>query len=302
MTNTREEGILFSIVVPTYNRANIVGKTIESLQRQQYSNYEILIVDDGSTDNLEAAVRPYLNSQTFYLKKNNAERAAARNYGAVHAKGQYVNFFDSDDLAFTNHLSEAAEMIRSLKNPEWFHLGYSFASPEGILLKTAALHTEDTLNAKMCKGNLLSCNGVFVRKDILLQNKFNEDRALSASEDYELWCRLSARYPLYYSNVVTSQVIEHDMRSVLQMNSEKLLVRLELLVKYLREDKEVRKYFGNSFRKIEAEAYSYGALHLAQPAFKWKSIQYLLKTLYAYPLFIQKRRFYAILRNILIKW
>ena len=88
--------ILFSIIVPTYNRAKLVAKTLKTLQGQLYDNYEIIVIDDGSTDDTESVVQAFSDSKIIYIKKNNGERAAARNFGATVAKGTYINFFDSE--------------------------------------------------------------------------------------------------------------------------------------------------------------------------------------------------------------
>jgi hypothetical protein len=155
----------------------------------------------------------------------------------------------------------------------------------------------------MSNGNCLSCNGVFVRKDIILANPFNEERALSASEDYELWVRLAARYPLYYSNTITSIVIDHEMRSVRVMNGEKLIQRLQLLISSLEKDEVVTSFYGNDFKKIKGDSYSYIALHLANStAYKKMSFEYLLKSLKTNKGILKNKRFYAILKNLLIKW
>lgn len=292
-----------TVVVPSYNRAGLIAKTLQSLQQQDYDNYEIIVVDDGSTDDTEAVVKAIAGPRTSYIKKNNAERAAARNFGAARANGDYVNFFDSDDIALPGHLSEAAKLISQKQAPEWFHLGYAWATPEDTVFRYVDNFTGDTLNPILTQGNRLSCNGVFVRKDIIQQHRFNEDRALSASEDYELWCRLAARFPLYYSNTVTSWVVDHESRSVRKINGEKLIQRLQLLVSYLQQDTEVMAFFGNNFKKIKMDSHSYIALHLAeQPAFKAKSIQYLLKALGDDPSLLANRRFYAVIKNILLKW
>lgn len=292
-----------SIVVPSYNRADLIAKTIKSLQQQEYDNYEIIVVDDGSIDNTEEVVKSVADHRTTYIRKTNAERAAARNFGARMAKGEYVNFFDSDDIALTNHIKEAAKVIQSKNNPQWFHLGFSWATPEGKIFKEVNNYSGETLNSIMADGNPLSCNGVFVRKDIIIDMPFNEDRALSASEDYELWVRLAARYPLYYSNTITSWVVDHEMRSVRRINGEKLIQRLELLIQYLQKDTKTLEYFGNSFKKIKADSYSYIALHLAETkAYKFKSARYLLNSFRTHPGIIKNRRFYAIIKNLLIKW
>lgn len=291
------------MVVPSYNRADLIAKTLKTLQNQQYENYEIIVVDDGSTDHTEKVVKEVADARTTYIKTANAERAAARNFGARMAKGEYVNFFDSDDLALPNHLSEAASVIQKYQQPEWFHLAYAWATPEEKVFRDVNQNEGKTLNNQLTNGNILSCNGVFVRKDVIVENPFNEDRALSASEDYELWLRLAARYPLYYSNTITSWVVDHEMRSVRRINGEKLIKRLQLLLYHLKQDQRVLLYFGSQFKKIEADSYSYIALHLAdQSQFKLKSSRFLLESLVTYPGMLTSKRFYATIKNLLIKW
>jgi glycosyltransferase involved in cell wall biosynthesis len=294
---------LFSIVVPTYNRADLIAKTIQSLTIQSHTDYEIIIIDDGSTDDTAEVLRPFLSEKVSYHKKNNGERAAARNYGAAMARGRYVNFFDSDDIALPNHIAVASDMAKQHADPEWFHLGYEWADPDGTVFKKVNSFRGETLNKQMSQGNPLSCNGVFIRRDIILQNPFNENRELSASEDYELWCRLAARFPLYYSNEITSRVVDHEMRSVRTINGDKLIRRLELLIENLSADAQVISYFGKAFRTIKMDSNSYIALHLANvPKYKMKSVFYLFKALCNSSQLLRTKRLYATVKNIIIKW
>jgi len=293
----------FTIVVPTYNRAHLIEKTIASLLAQSYQHFEVIVVDDGSTDNTESVVQNISNPKLTYRKKVNAERAAARNFGAKQAKGNYVNFFDSDDIALPNHLLAAANLLNNKGNMEWFHLGYAWAYPDGTVFKHVNSYRGETLNHYMNKGNPLSCNGVFIRKDIIQQFPFNEDRALSASEDYELWCRLTARFPLYYSNEITSLVIDHEARSVRTIHGDMLVKRLELFTAYLAKDEKTLQYYGSTFNQIKMDANSYIALHLAlDPKGKRKSIRYLGKAFSNSFSLLYTKRFYATLKHILIKW
>lgn len=292
-----------SVIIPCYNRSSMIEKTIKSLQEQTYTNYEIIVVDDGSTDNTEEVVKKLVDSKTSYVRKENGERAAARNYGARLAKGSYLNFFDSDDIALPNHLSEAARLISEKNNPEWLHLGYQWANEKGRVYKTENQFRGEFLNDLLADGNHLSCNGVIVRKDIFLKHPFNEDRALSASEDYELWLRLAARYPLYYSNVVTTIIIDHKSLAARKTSDETLIRRLKLLLHYLYQDETVVKKYEKDLHKIKMDAHSYIALYLAeQPAYKLKSLGYMAVALSNSLSFFLKRRFYATVKKLLFQW
>ncbi|MCB9032281.1 MAG: glycosyltransferase family 2 protein [Chitinophagales bacterium] len=292
-----------SIVVPTYNRAHLIADTIQSLIDINYINYEIIIVDDGSTDNTEDIIKPFLKENIHYFKKNNAERAAARNFGANKAKGEYINFFDSDDLALENHLLVANNLIVQKNHPEWFHLAYAWAETDKSIRNVVNNFKGETLNNIICNGNPLSCNGVFIRKDIILNQPFNETRSLSASEDYDLWLKLAARYPLYYSNEVTSLIIDHDARSVRVMDAQKIIDRLKIFTASVFADEKIKQSFSKQLNTIQMYADLYIAVHLATtPKYKLQSIKYLCKTVFTDIGVLKTKAFYATIKNILIKW
>lgn len=255
--------MFFSFVIPTYNRAALIGKTIRTLLNQSYQNFEVIVVDDGSTDNSEEVVTAFDPAKVSFHKIPNCERGAARNYGAKISKGDYINFFDSDDLAYPHHLQTALELIQKHNKPEAFHLHFDIQFPNGDVIRKPFSFTKPVNNLLLNNGNVLSCNGVFLRRDVALQFPFSENRVLSASEDYGLWLRLSSRFTILNSSTVTSSIVQHDMRSVITMNHQKLIARLNTLIAYLKEDNHFVEYAGGKMNKIEAECYSYIALHLA---------------------------------------
>ena len=133
--------LLFSIIIPTYNRAKFITKTINSFLKQKYQNFEIIIIDDGSTDETKKLINQFDDRRIKYYFQLNSERGIARNYGFSKSKGDYINFFDSDDLAYDNHLSSAFEILSS-KKLDIFHLGHhkiyndrivSINNPYGLL-------------------------------------------------------------------------------------------------------------------------------------------------------------------------
>ncbi|KXK29234.1 MAG: family 2 glycosyl transferase [Bacteroidetes bacterium OLB12] len=212
----------FSVIIPTYNRAGFIFKTIQSVLSQQFEDFEIIIVDDGSTDNTQEIVQAIHDARVSYFRKENAERAAARNFGVDKSKGAYINFLDSDDLLLPNHLSGAYEFIQA-NNPDVFHLGYVIEEASSGKVKLPKQVTN--INEQILRGNLLSCNGVFIRTQAARQNRFNETRALSSLEDWELWIRLAARFSFMHSNQITSRVINHDSRSVMSADREKIKMK-----------------------------------------------------------------------------
>ena len=290
---------LISLVIPTYNRATFIAKTVHSLLSQTYQNFEIIIVDDGSTDNTEEIVNSISDSRLSFYKKKNEERAAARNYGTKIAKGEYVNFFDSDDLAYQSHLETAVSFIGKNNFPEVFHLGYDIKDIDGNILRTPQnIHN---INKQIARGNLLSCNGVFIRKDIALANPFNQDRALSASEDYVLWIRLAAQFQFKHSVAITSTVIDHDARSVLTINPKQLIERKNLMLEYIFNDDFSKKVYHREKNRMESDAYSYIALHLALSNNNfWLTIKFIVKALLTNPKSLFSRRMLATIKHLLL--
>jgi len=291
---------LFSIIIPTYNRADFVTKTIESLLNQTYTNFEIIVVDDGSTDNTMEVVIAITDSRISYYKKENAERGAARNFGTKKAKGEYINFFDSDDLAYPNHLETALEVIKENHHPSIFALHYDIKDTNNQILRVGTPFKN--INSQLMHGNLLSCNGVFVKKEVALKHPFSEIRELSASEDYLLWLQLAARYPFSYSNQKTSIIIEHDTRSVISFNKKHADNRINYLYKSLTADSVFISKFGiKAIHQINAHMLSYFSLHAGLDGNKQDSYRYLKASLKKSILEIFSKRFLVILKLLVTK-
>lgn len=294
MTNN----VIFSIVIPTYNRARFIRKTIESVLVQTFQHFQIIVVDDGSTDDTEAVVHGIGNDKVSYFKKKNAERAAARNYGAKVSSGQYINFLDSDDILYPNHLQVAFDFLSANRGVEIFHLGYDVKDEHGAILRE--VNTIHSINRKILSGNILSCNGVFVKKECILRNQFNDDRLLSSLEDWELWIRMSARYPFLSSNVITSTVVQHDERSVMSADTSKVKLKVDRFVHYVLADEKNKLSFGSDLNKAVASAWTYAALHLIMAnENRMVVLHYLWKGINCYPREIFKKRFLVIVKKLI---
>src|SRR5882724_11938707 len=93
---------LFSVVIPTYNRAGLISRTLNSVLCQTYQDFEVIVVDDASTDDTEQILEPLIRTQKIrYIKHDqNYERAKSRNTGMENASGHFLTFLDSDDLMY----------------------------------------------------------------------------------------------------------------------------------------------------------------------------------------------------------
>lgn len=293
------EGILFSVIIPTYNRSEFLAKTIRSVLAQRYPRFELIIVNDGGNDATDVVVQSFDDPRIRYFRKENAERAAARNFGTRQATGDYVTFLDSDDLLIHTHLSTACTHILN-GHPSIFHLGYNVVDEEdNVIYRWKRL--ADPANHMLIEGNAFSCLGVFIERQVALKQFFNEDRDLSGSEDYELWLRLAARYPIRAFPEVTAKLVNHDSRSVVRFDPEKLRARIALLRHYLSEDLPFMKFYQGQLNKFHALLDLYMALHLVMlPDSKKLAYGILLDSFRKFQPVIFYKRFWVIVKKIFI--
>ncbi len=295
--------MFLSIVIPTYNRAHLIEHTLKSVLAQSCDDFEVIIIDDGSSDNTEEIVQPYLSEKVSYYRIQNSERGAARNRGTEYAKGDYVNWFDSDDEMLPNHVANARELASKHQYPEVLNLMYQIKdSVSGKITPVQAGYFGKEKQRKnfLIEGNYLACNPVIVRKDIALKNPFMEDRALSASEDYELWLRLLAKYPFHQSPEITSFLIQHDERSVNTMtNPDKLETRFLTFLKYIDDNSELKHFLGNDYPYFVMRNYLILAVDLAYNGHKRKGLFYLKKAFREHKSALKQRVFWATLKHLI---
>jgi len=284
----------FSIIIPTYNRAHLIDKTIESVLNQTISDFELIIVDDESKDNTSEIVKNFNDTRISYYYKKNEERGAARNYGIKKAKGQYITFLDSDDLLYPDHFEKAFQFIQKEK-PIVFHQQYEIINGA----KRQVVKIKKPIKNSLIKGNPISCMGVFIQRDTALKNLFIEDRKISGSEDYELWLRYASKYPFLYNPICTSALIIHNNRSVYQFNKEKLIERKLLMLDYAFKNNEVLSAFGKFKNTMYSHAYSYISLHIALTRKnKEIAVRFLLKSFKTNPLSLFQKRTLAIIKHL----
>ncbi|MFD0977944.1 glycosyltransferase family 2 protein [Salinimicrobium gaetbulicola] len=207
-----ETETLIGIVVPTYNRAHLIGETLNSISKQTYSHWECLIIDDGSSDNTREVVENYLNidKRFFYFQRTkdyNKGAAGARNYGldlAIKRGVEFVQFFDDDDIMYPQKLELQLKpflydekMVFTVckfdKLVEMKEGESSFHRPSYDLHHE---HAGDAILSGDLKINTLSS---MWRLSILKDFRFNE--TLSHAEEWELFTRIGYHFPSNYGIV-----------------------------------------------------------------------------------------------------
>jgi glycosyltransferase involved in cell wall biosynthesis len=260
-----ENNLLFSIVVRAYNRAHIIEKTLQSAFKQTYSNYEVIVVDDGSTDNTIEILKSITHPKLRFIHTENSERSAARYRGIELAKGDYVCLLDSDDLLLPNHLQVGHDEIKKRGLPSAIHLNFEVRDIDGQLIrKVRSFRSTYIGKKKLVAGNPLSCNGMFLKQSFALNFKFNEDRNLTNAEDYLLWHEIASREPIYTVNTATSNLTSHSERSVKDYSLDSLNSSEQLLLKYAFDDLETDFFIGANKKGIESYCYIYSAIQFVE--------------------------------------
>jgi glycosyltransferase involved in cell wall biosynthesis len=186
---------LVSIIIACYNQAHFLHEAIQSALAQTYSDHEIIVVDDGSTDNTADAVKGY--SAVRYLYQQNAGPSAARNAGVEHSRGEYLVFLDADDRLLPDALKIGVDCLHR-------HAHCAFASgfcrlivADGSLLSQSEQpYVVQDHYVEMLRRNFIWCPGsvIYRRRAFEMVNGFNE--SLGRGEDYDLFLRLTRDYPV----------------------------------------------------------------------------------------------------------
>ena len=194
-----------SVIIPTYNRESTIGIAIQSVLDQTFADFEVLVIDDGSTDATGSIVGAFGDPRVVYLcQQHSGLPAVARNVGLRRARGAYVAFLDSDDLWLEDKL--AVQVAYMDANPEMglsYTNAYQFTTDPSRCQRKLWLSTEETLSGHVFVQlygrqripNLTVMIRTSVRETVGL---LDEDERLKANEDYEYWLRIAHRYPIGY--------------------------------------------------------------------------------------------------------
>jgi glycosyltransferase involved in cell wall biosynthesis len=121
-----------SIILPVFNRKHLIGRAIESVENQSFSDWELLIIDDGSTDGLETLILPQVkqNPKWRYMAHSNRKSSQTRNVGIHAAVGDYITFLDSDDEYTPDHLKRRVDYFRKNPDVDIIHGGVELVGPD----------------------------------------------------------------------------------------------------------------------------------------------------------------------------
>jgi glycosyltransferase involved in cell wall biosynthesis len=190
---------LVSVIIPAYNASLWIGETISSVIEQDYKQYEIIVVNDGSTDNIVEIAKSF-GPAVQCIHKENGGQASARNAGIRVAKGKYIAFLDADDLWVKDKLKLQVAQLEET-GAKWAYAD-SFAfdnQSKKILYKFSdrqMQHNGDILKALFSTCFIPSPTAIVQRSVFTTVGLFNEEAGMRNREDWEMWLRIAAVYPI----------------------------------------------------------------------------------------------------------
>jgi glycosyltransferase involved in cell wall biosynthesis len=189
-----------SVIIPAYNAAPWIAETIDSVLNQTFKDFEVIVVDDGSTDATAEVVASY-KPQIQYLYKNNGGPSSARNTGICAARGQYIAFLDADDLWLPEKLQIQMQLF--IQNPSlaWVYSnGLIFEENPNknphLFSQSSYMYSGEILRPLLLQDFVASPTPI-VRRDVFKDvGLFNEESSFKSVEDWDMWLRIAARYPV----------------------------------------------------------------------------------------------------------
>lgn len=254
---------LVSIIIPTYNRAHLIGETLDSVLAQTYTNWECIVVDDGSTDTTAELMEAYCNKDArFQYHHRPKDRLpggnAARNYGFELSKGEYVNWFDSDDIM---HSSKISIQIKSLLDSDFKFsicqtLNYKETIEDVYGLRPDTRFIVDPFDEYVKEEFVVFTPSTLWKKSLLNEKGYRFNESLKASQEWEFYSNVFfyeknfefVKIPLVYIRF-------HDKRITTTNANQKFhhyyIARFIIYKKYQKKlSNEIEKYFINYFISI----------------------------------------------------
>src|SRR6266700_4494827 len=238
---------LVSVVIPCYDQAHFLSEAIESVLAQSYPHFELVVVDDGSSDNTAAIAGTYPGVR--YIRQTNAGLSAARNTGLRHSLGKYLVFLDADDRLLANALEAGLQCFTS--HPECaFVYGYGRCMEVDGSWSPGALpqHVEGDYYLALLRNSPIASPGCVMYRREIFELLDGFDTSLSPAADYDLYYRIARQFPIRCHDQTIAEKREHDTNMT---RSSELMLRTSLTALHL-QWKHVKR---NSERK---EAYKIG--------------------------------------------
>jgi len=288
-----------SVVIPTYNYGKYIEKAIDSVLAQTYKDFEIIVVDDGSTDNTREIIETKYEDKVRYFYQENKGAPAARNRGIEKSKGEYLVFLDADDYLAPSSLEDRVSILECDGDFAWVYSKWQYVDTNGNVQNKAFCKAPFAFRKKlrghvfreMLCGTLINTSAVLIRKSSVIEVG-GFDECLTAFQDYDLWLRVSLRHNVEYVDKVLAYVGLHEgsISSTQPAYPARAIINRKIEEKY----GDYLKDLGGTWRKIKAAEHNYwGSLFLGKGELN-QALRHFKSSINQYP--FQKKVYFQIVK------
>ncbi|HBS86790.1 MAG: hypothetical protein A2W91_12230 [Bacteroidetes bacterium GWF2_38_335] len=281
----------FTVIIPAYNREDLISVAIESVLNQTFSDFELIIVDNASVDKTVEKIRSFSDPRIILFQhEKNLERCASRNTGIINSKGKYICFLDSDDYFLNNHLEVLYNEILNKKEQKALFFTSTLTSTDDKIFKEEMpVLSENPISFFLLLSIIPS--RVCVHHEALQKYKFRDDVLIV--EDSVLWMEIANEYPVYQINEYTVVYLLHPENSVnIKYNVfKKRLAGLRLFLKNRAIKNKVPSII---LRESYSNCYLGMYKHYHYRNNRWMMFWIILKSLILYPDVNFKRKLFLV--------
>ncbi len=255
----------FSIIIPLYNKERDILKTLNSVFLQTYTNFEVVIVNDGSTDESEAVVKSLKDDRIHYFYKKNEGVALTRNFGVAQARSIHIAFLDADDYWHPSHLENLSSLIKKYPDHSWYATAYERKYNHKLITPMLSPAMQKGKDWKASIDNyfeyslmdpLAWTSAVCFKKDFFdLLNGFDASITHGAGEDTDLWMRAALKAPLAFSNTITAR---HNLDGSNRISHTPTLTRNFMNIDAYEQEAENNPYLK---KYLDLNRYSFAIQH-----------------------------------------
>jgi glycosyltransferase involved in cell wall biosynthesis len=209
--------LAFSVIIPVYNRTDMLKRAVGSVLRQDFDDFEVIVVDDGSVDDIRSIVETFSDSRIRYHRQSNRGASAARNAGIDRARGDYVAFLDSDDVYLPHHLATMHAILQKAPDAVAYCPIIATRGKNGSFMKPprALARGEDMATYLMCDRGFVQTSGVCLSREIATRIRYRDDAKFGDDTDFAVRLQL-AGCPFVMADlpgVVWSDDLDHERLS-----------------------------------------------------------------------------------------
>lgn len=237
-----------SVVIPLYNKAFSIKKTLTSVLKQTFTDFEIIVINDGSTDNSVEIVQNFTDKKVYIYSQENKGAAVARNLGIEKANGELIAFLDADDLWETNHLEELYNLYHDFPDCGLYCSRYQIQLSKQKIQKAIYINIFDDFRGiipdyfeSSMKNRVGLTSALAIPKEVLAKHQFNPK--VSSGQDLELFTKIAIQFPVAITDKIT---VLYDFSSTNQLSktkiTQKTLPNFSQFAQTEKENKSLKKF------------------------------------------------------------